>query len=364
MGVKYYDFKSIYSRYSNAIKTELDVISNISEDPDFEGYLKKFEKDFANFVGTKYAIGVSSGTAGLQFSLIASGIKEGDEVITTSNTYIATALAIRNIGAIPIFIDINPQSFNIDTNLIEGRITTKTKAIVPVHLYGHPCNMKIISEIAKKHNLQVIEDACQAHGASIDNHKIGSIGNAGCFSFYTYKVIGGMGNGGIVTTNSEEIYKKIKSLRDPESNCNLTLQSKRTPCYLDFPQIAMIKQQLADIDWIIKKRNQNADIYDKLLSDVDIILLNRPENTKHSLHSYVIRTNKRNDLKNYLKKNSIETEIEYPTPIHKTNIFKTTSTLPITEKISDQILSLPIHEHLTDDKIVFVANKIKEFFNT
>lgn len=364
--INFRNYDRQHKEIAKEINKEINRILNFYHDFESELYIRSFEKKFAKICNTKFALGTSSGTSALQLSLTALGIGKGDEVITVPNSYIATALAIANVGAKPVFVDVDVRTFNIDVNRIEEAVTEHTKAIMPVHLYGQMADMHSIMKLAKKYDLAVIEDACQAFGAEYDDKKAGSFGNANCFSFFTGKNLGGLGNGGAVVTNKPEIWKKIKNLRDPESNCELLRHSFRTPCYLDAIQAAFLIVKIPFIQQWINLRREKAKLYDKSLEGYDIILPLEEKNTKHSYYSYVIRCKQRDKLKNFLFKNRIETQIEYDLPIHLTKTFSNLNYISgdfsITEKLSKEILSLPISPFITDEEIKKVAKTIKLFY--
>lgn len=367
---KFINFRHYNRQYKEIVKElnkEINKILNFHRDFEFELYTQNFEKKFAKLCGAKFAIGTSSGTSALQLSLTALGIGKGDEVITPPNSYIATALAIANVGAKPVFVDIDANTFNIDVDKIEEVITDCTKAIMPVHLYGQIADMHPIIEIAKKHKLLVIEDACQAFGAEYKGKKAGSLGYAGCFSFFTGKNLGGLGNGGVVVTNSSEVRESINSLRDPESNCELLRRSLRTPCYLDAIQVAFLTAKLTFIQQWIDLRREKAKFYTELLEKCDILLPLEGKDAKHSYYSYVIRCKQRDKLKKFLFKHCIETQIEYALPIHLTKTFSylgcKEGNFPVTEKLSKEILSLPISPFITDEEIRAITKIIEKFYS-
>lgn len=348
------------------LNKELNRILNFCKDFEFWSYTQRFEKKFARLCNTKFSIGTHSGTAALQLSLIGLGIGPSDEIITVPNTYIATALAISNIGAKPVFTDVNEKTFNIDTNKIEEAITDRTKAIMPVHLYGQMADMNPILKLAKKYGLKVIEDACQAFGSEYYNKKAGSLGHAGCFSFFTSKSISGLGNGGIIVSNDKSFINNIKALRNPESEDSRLRLSKRTPCYLDAVQVAFLTAKLKDIDKWIRLRREKAKFYNESLKDLGIILPKESNNTKHAYYSYVIRLKERDKLRRFLDKKHIETQIEYPSPVHMTKTFEylgyKRGDFPVVEKLNKEILSLPISPFLKDEEIEKIVKGIKRFF--
>ncbi len=326
---------------------------------------KKLEEDFAKYIGARFAVGVNSGTDAIFLSLKAFGIKEGDEVITVSHTATPTVSAIRLTGATPVFVDIDPETFCIDTKKIEEKITPKTKAIVPVHIYGYPCDMKAIIEIAERHDLFVVEDACQAHGAMSEGKKVGSIGHTGAWSFYPTKNLGCLGDGGMITTNDEALYEKLKALRNYGEVAKFDNAIEGVNTRLDEMQAAILNASLPHLDSANARRAEIAALYSKELSGLSITL------PKHSdsrvWHLYVIRTDKRDALKEFLKEKGVETMIHYPTPVALQKAYTflgyTESSLPETLKASRQILSLPMYPELSDSEVLEVASAIKEFFS-
>ncbi|MFH1641572.1 MAG: DegT/DnrJ/EryC1/StrS family aminotransferase [Nanoarchaeota archaeon] len=363
--VMYHDFRYIHYKIRNKLTHELNHVLNLATEYELWNYVNKFEREFANLCGTRYATSTSSGTAALQFSLLAFGAGKGHEVITVGNSYIATALSISNTGAKPVFIDINPYNYNIDVNKIEEKITDKTKAIIPVHLYGQSADLDSIKKVAKKHNLKVVEDACQACGGRYKNKQVGSFGDTGCFSFYTSKNLSGLGNGGMIVSNDRKIVEKIKQLKNPESDDESLIKSKRTPAYLDAIQAAFLKAKLPFLEKSLKLKRTNAMLYNEFLKDESIVLPNEENFADHSYYSYVIRTKKRDQLQKYLSRKGVETQIEYKTPIHLTRTFSylgyKLGDLPNTEKISKEILSLPIGIHISTEDIAYICKNIKSF---
>jgi perosamine synthetase len=329
----------------------------------------KFEKEFAKYVGTKYAISTNSGTAALHLSLLALGIKNGDQVITTPFSFIATANAILHAGATPIFSDINIETYNIDPKRIRQNITEHTKAILPVHLYGYPCDMQQIMSIAQHKKIKVVEDACQAHGAEYNGMKIGTIGDVGCFSFYPSKNITVCGDGGMVVTNNEEIATLVIKLRDCGRKTKYEHDIIGYTARLNTVNAAIGRIQLKRLDQWNEKRIQNALTYNRLLSDLDEIVL--PPNPKKQIkpvyHLYVIRAKNRDKLKEYLENNGVQCAIHYPLPIHLQPIYKEIfhfqgGEYPMSELASQTCLSLPMHPSLTKDDITYVCEKIHEFY--
>ena len=323
--------------------------------------VKKFEKEFADFIGTKYSIGVASGTDALFLALKALDIGKGDEVITVSHTAIATVSAIEECGAKPVLADIEEDYFTIDTEQIEKLITSKTKAIIPVHIYGQPCDMDKILEIAKKYNLFVIEDCAQAHGAKYKNKTVGSIGDIGCFSFFPTKNLGSIGDGGAITTNDERLANKIAMLRlygwDKDRNTQFSGYNSR----LDEIQAAVLRVKLKYLTRDIKRRNNVAKFYEKYLSDLDLILPKVRKECYHAYHLFVIKTDDREKLLQYLKEHQIMPMIHYPRAVHMQKYYKNKINLPVTEKIVESILSLPMYPELKEEEIQYITVKLKEF---
>lgn len=330
-----------------------------------------FEKEFAKFCNCRYAVGVSSGTDALFLAITSLGLKKGDEVIVPAFTYIATALAVSYTGAKPVFVDIEQDSYNIDVTKIKQAITKRTKAIIPVHLYGQPANMPEILKIAKGHNLKVIEDAAQAHGASIRMedgrwHKTGGIGDIGCFSFYPSKNLGAMGDGGIIVTNNGEIHKKLLRLRDYGRISRYEHIIIGYNARLDTLQAAILRIKLRKLDAWNNLRQEAAAIYNELFKDASAVTTPYASPfAKHIYHIYAIRTKKRDELCQKLKTNGIGALIHYPIPLHLQKVYRNlgyqSGDFPVAEKIADQILSLPIYPFINRMQIKFVADSIKKF---
>ena len=355
-------YDSIKDEIDNAIQNVLNTTSFIMGEE-----LKKFEEEFAWFCDVKYAIGVANGSDALILALRACGIGEGDEVITVPHTFISTAEAISNVGGKVVFVDIDPKTYTIDVAKIEEKINEKTKAIIPVHLYGQPANMDPIMELAKKYDLKVIEDAAQAHGAEYKGKKVGSIGDVGCFSFYPGKNLGAYGDAGIVVTNNEEIAEKIKLLRNhgritKKYEHDIEGYSSR----LDNLQAAILRVKLRHLNKWNESRRENAKKYSELLSNIDgIITPYEADYTKHVYHLYVIRTERRDKLREELKSKGIATGIHYPIPLHLQPAYKylgyKRGDFPITEKASKEIISLPMFAELSEDQIGEIVRLIRNY---
>ncbi len=328
-------------------------------------WVAEFEEKVADYLGVKYAVGVGNGTDALSIALSAIDIKPGDEVITTPFTFIATAETIAMLGAKPVFVDIDPKTFNINPDLIEEAITEKTKAIIPVHLYGQAAEMDKIMEIAKKHNVYVIEDTAQGIGATYRGKKLGTIGDIGTFSFFPTKNLGALGDGGLVVTNNEEIYKKAKALRVHGSSVKYHHEYLGYNSRLDSLQAAYLLVKLPHTDRWNEKRRENAAFYNENLKDVVKVPVER-EGNYHIYHQYTIRTDKRDELKAFLSENGVGIGIHYPIPLHLQPALRylgyKEGDLPEAEKASKEVLSLPIFPELTEEEKAYVVEKIREFF--
>ena len=331
-------------------------------------YVELFEKEFSKYQKVKYAIGVGSGTDAIFLSLKALGIKEGDEVITPTYSFYATAGAIATAGAKPIFIDIK-DDLNIDENKIEEKITKKTKAIVPVHWSGRICNMDKILKIAKKYNLHVVEDACHAILAHDEKKRFaGNFGIVGCFSLHPLKNLNVWGDGGIITTNNKNIYQKLKLMRNhglsSRDNCKIYGFNSR----LDTIQAAVGLEMIKKINLITNSRIKNANYLNKNLKSIkQIKLIEERINFKSVYHLYQFYCEKRDDLNNFLRKNKIDSKIHYPKPLHLHEAAKKfkykKGQFPNAEKLSKEVISIPVHEFITKKQLDFMITKIQKFYN-
>ncbi len=321
----------------------------------------RFEEEFSKYIGAKYGIGVNSGSDALFLSLKALGIGQGDEVITVSHTFISTADAIMRNGAKPIFVDVDPDTYCIDTTKVEETITKKTTAILPVHLYGHPAEMDPLMELAQKYNLFVVEDACQAHGAEYKGKKVGSIGDLGCFSFYPTKNLGAYGDGGMIVTNNEEIAEKLRMLRNYGQSKKYHHDFMGVNSRLDEIQAAILQVKLKHLDEWNEKRRMIAKRYNELLENSEIAIPLEKDYAKHVYHLYVIKHKDRNKLQQQLLKDGIQTQIHYPIPVHKQKAYLdlVDAQLPITEKICDEILSLPMHPFMGSNEVSTISKVIQ-----
>ena len=324
--------------------------------------VESFEKEFASYNNAKYCIGVANGMEALQLSLMALGIKHGDEVITVSNTAVATALSITSVGATPVFVDIDKNSYNIDPKNIEKAITKKTKAIIPVHLFGQCADMSPITETAKRHSLKIVEDACQAHGAEHKGRKAGTIGDIGCFSFYPTKNLGAYGDGGAIVLNSKEDAEKLSALRNYGQEIRYAHKYRGLNSRLDEMQAAILRVKLKHLDENVARRRKNAKLYDELLKDKNITTPKEMPSNKHTYHLYVIRTKQRDRLQRQLRSKGIKTLIHYPIPLHLQGAFNSLGikkgALPVTEQYADEILSLPMYPQLKKEEIEEICKNI------
>ena len=325
--------------------------------------VENFEREFADYLGVKYCIGVGNGLEALHIILRAYGIGEGDEVIIPSNTYIATALAVSYAGATPVMVEPDERTYNINPDLIEKEITKKTKAIMPVHLYGQACNMDPINKVSKKYNLKVIEDAAQAHGATYKGKKCGALGDASGFSFYPTKNLGALGDAGAVTTNDKELAKKVRALRNYGSEKHYYNKYMGFNSRLDEMQAAILRVKLRHLEEFNKERKTIAQFYLNGLQNTNLILPYVPEWSEPVWHQFVIRTRKRDELQEYLKDSGVETAIHYPVPIHLQEAYKylgyKKGDFPIAEKIANEVLSLPMWVGLGEKEIELIYIMVK-----
>ncbi|WP_169083621.1 DegT/DnrJ/EryC1/StrS family aminotransferase [Paenibacillus sp. PL91] len=327
--------------------------------------VEDFEKQFAEYCGTKYCIGLANGLDALSLIIRAYGIGEGDEIIVPSNTYIASILAISANGSIPILVEPDLLSYNIDPKAIEEKITSRTKAIMVVHLYGQACNMDPINELAEKYNLKVFEDCAQAHGAIYKGKRVGNLGNAAAFSFYPGKNLGALGDGGAITLNDEEIYMQLKALRNYGSHRKYENLYKGVNSRLDELHAAVLKVKLKYLDDDNQVRRNIAVYYSQNIINpaVTLPLVEQADGLSHVWHLYVIRTNDRERLQTHLTNKGIQTLIHYPIPPHKQQAYRewNDEKYPISEKIHNQVLSLPISPVMTLEDAAKVTEAINEY---
>lgn len=360
--VSFLDLKTMNQQYSEEIKKAMEKVLNsgwyiLGEE------VTKFEKDFAKYCGVRHCIGVANGLDALTLIIKAYGIGEGDEVIVPSNTYIASILAISANGATPVLVEPSFQTYNIDPNKIEEKITKKTKAILAVHLYGQSADMDPINAIAEKYNLKVIEDGAQAHGALYKNQKVGSIGDAAGFSFYPGKNLGALGDGGAITTNDDELANSLRAFRNYGSHRKYENIFKGVNSRLDELQAAILNVKLKYLDNDNEKRNKIASYYLENINNPKISLPVVHESNKHVWHLFVLRTSNRGEFQEYLKENGVQTVIHYPIAPHKQQAYSewNDEVYPITEKIHDEVISIPISPVLTLEEASKVVKVINAF---
>jgi dTDP-4-amino-4,6-dideoxygalactose transaminase len=325
----------------------------------------EFEAAYAEYCDVSQAIGVDSGYSAVELALRANGIGPGDEVITQANTFIATVLPALNAGAKPVLVEIDPHYFNLDPAKIEAAITPATKAIVPVHLYGHPADMDPILEIARRHNLVVIEDAAQAHGARYKGRKIGGLGHAAAFSFYPAKPLGAFGDGGAVTTNDPDVAEQVRLLRNLGMPVKYHHEIRGFNFRLDSLQAAVLTQKLTRLEAWNAQRQEVARLYDEKLAGLPLVTPPVAPWADHVYHLYVIRVARRDALQEYLGQHGIGAALHYPIPLHQQEALKDlgykTGDFPITERYASEILSLPMYSGMTEDDVEYVAQTIRQF---
>jgi len=326
----------------------------------------QFEQNVAAYCGSKHAIGVSSGTDALLVALMALDVKPGDEVITTPFTFFATAGCIVRVGARPVFVDVDPDSYNIDPADIEERVTERTRAIIPVHLFGQLARMKPIMDIARRHNLAVIEDACQAIGASQDGVKAGNFGDCGCFSFYPTKNLGGFGDGGLVTTNDDELAQQIRILRDHGQNPRYFYRVIGGNFRLDGIQGAVLNVKLKYLERWNDARRRHAKLYDRLLAGSPIKTPRIDANNVSIYHQYTVTVPDRDALQKHLAENGIGSAVFYPKPLHVQDCFEDLGyhegDMPVAERLCREVLSLPLYPELQPDQIEHIAATAIKFY--
>ena len=352
-----------------AIASELEqAIEAVLSNCDFilGNQVAEFEREFASFVGTKYAIGTGNGLDALKLTLQALDIGSGDEVILPANTFIATALAVSAVGARPVFVDCDRRTYNIDPEAVERAITGATKAIIAVHLTGQPADMEKISEIARRRNLMIVEDAAQAHGASYHRRACGAMGIAGCFSFYPSKNLGCAGDGGLVTTHDADLASRIRRLRNYGEGEKYQHIEKGANSRLDTLQAAILRVKLRHLNEWNRKRTTHAQTYRSFLEGIDGITCQSVlGGVVHAYHLFVIETSRRDELKQYLRSHGIQTGIHYPTPIHLQKAYSelgyARGTFPNCEELASRMLSLPMFPELTEPDIEYVCDHIRMF---
>jgi dTDP-4-amino-4,6-dideoxygalactose transaminase len=351
-----------------AIKIELDeAIQSVLNDGWFilGKNVSAFEKEFAAYCSAGFAVGVGNGTDALQLALMACGVGSGDEVITAPLSATFTALAISAVGAVPTFVDIDPNTYNMDPQKLEEAIGPRSKAIMPVHLYGQPADMDPILAVARKYNLLVIEDAAQAHGALYKGHRAGVVGDVGCFSFYPSKNLGAFGDGGMVVTNNPETAEKLRMLRHGGQKTRYDHQLLGRNSRLDELQAAILRVKLTHLEKWNERRRHIAALYTALLGDSKVEPPIEMPHARHIYHLYVIRCEDRDALQEHLAERGVGTAIHYPIPIHLQGAYRWLNlgrgSFPIAERCAEQVLSLPIYPELTDAKVRQIAAHIRDW---
>jgi len=365
MNIPFLDLKTQFREIEGEV---LPMVKEAMENAAFIGgpQVSGFETEFAAFCESKYCVGVNSGTDSLRFALMAAGIGPGDEVITVPHTFIATSEAISQVGAKPVFVDILPDTYNMNASKIQRAIGPKTKAVIPVHIYGQPADMDSILEIAKRKNLVVIEDACQAHGSLYKGKKAGSMGLVGCFSFYPGKNLGAYGEGGAVVTQSEDIANKIRMIRDHGQAKKYFHDMEGYNGRLDAIQAGVLRIKLRRLPAWNEARRRNAQYYNESLSPIKgVTVPTEADGCHHVYHLYVILVDNRDGLQQYLNDKGVGTGLHYPVPLHlqKAYAYKgyKEGDFPVTESVAKRLLSLPMFPELTKAQIEYVAECIKQF---
>lgn len=353
-----------------SIRTEImDAIDRVFVSGQFVGgqWVETFEEQFARFVGSRYAVGVGSGTAALELALKTAGIANGDEVIVPANSFFATAEAVSNVGARPVFADVAPATFHLDVNSVERVMTPKTRAIIPVHLYGRAMDLTALQEVADRRGLTIIEDAAQAHGTERNGIHTGGSGRLTCFSFYPGKNLGAYGEAGVVTCNDPVHTERLRLLRDHGSPAKYVHQIVGTNSRLDAIQAAVLSVKLQYLREWNARRVQNAKTYAARLRKACIQLPEIPSGREHNFHLFVVRVNNRDGLRAHLKACDIATGIHYPHPLHLTPAYRDSGcplpSLPVSEALASEILSLPMYPELMESQIHEVCEAVMQFLD-
>ena len=361
-------FVDLKAQYSGLREEMNSAVLNVLESAYFVGgpILERFEQEFAAFVGAQYCVGVANGTDAITLAARAAGLGPGDEVLVPVNSFFATAEAISNAGATPVFVDVDPVTFHMDARLAAKSITDRTEAIVPVHLYGRAMDMKPFEALAEQHNLTIIEDCAQAHGASVQGNTVGSSGRLTCFSFYPGKNLGAYGDGGAVTTSDPELLNRLRMLRDHGSPAKYQHSVVGWNSRLDSLQAAVLSVKLPNLHrWNAARRDHARKLTAALLGS-PIIPPAIPEGNQHVFHLFVVRCSQRDELKHYLQEKGIQTGIHYPVPLHLTGAYQTLGapgrgSMPVTETLAGEILSLPMYAEMSDEQIAYVILALQEF---
>jgi dTDP-4-amino-4,6-dideoxygalactose transaminase len=369
MNVPLLDLKA---QFRGIKKEVMDAVETTCEEQAFVlgSRVVELEQALASYVGASHAVGVASGSDALLLSLMALGVGPGDEVISVPFTFFATTGAVSRLGARPVFVDIRPDTFNVDPQQIEKKITAKTKAIIPVHLFGQCAEMGAINEIAKRRKVAVIEDACQAIGAMQNGIKAGVLGDTGCFSFFPSKNLGGFGDGGLITTNDAKLHEALAMLRVHGSRVRYVHEQIGINSRLDALQAAILRVKLNHLDRWTEGRRRNAARYERLFTEARLLdrvtlPVTQPGNY-HVFNQYTIRAQRRDELKNFLKDRGIGTEVYYPIPMHVQDCYRflghKKGDFPVSEQAAAEALSLPVFAELTDEQLAYVVGTIKDFY--
>ena len=358
-------YRSIKSEVDAAIQRVLDTSAFV-----LGREVEAFERAFAEYVGAEFCVGVSNGTAAIQLALTACGVGAGDEVIVPANTFFATAEAVSTAGATPVFVDCDPVSYNVDASKIEAAVTPRTRAVIPVHLYGQPADLDVVFEIAERHNLFVIEDAAQAHGARYKGRRVGPLGRAGCFSFYPGKNLGAYGEGGAVVTNDKEVARRVRLLRDHGSEQKYRHEIVGYNFRLEGIQGAVLGVKLQHLDRWNALRREHAARYRELLAPLGASgALALPEETPYAegvYHLFVVQAEARDSLQRFLSAAGVQTGIQYPVPVHLQPAYAPLGhkegDFPEAERQARRLLSLPMFAELTERQIAYVADALGDFF--
>jgi len=360
-------FLDLVAQYRGLREEVMPVIQGVLERSHFilGEEVAAFEEQFAAYCGVDHCVGVSSGTEALHLALRALEIGPGDEVITAANSFAATAYAIAYTGATPVFVDVDARDYNLDIDLVEQAITARTRAILPVHLYGQPAEMTVLGDLARQHGLKVVEDACQAHGALWEGRPAGSLGDAGCFSFYPGKNLGAYGDGGAVVTNDSDLADRLRLLRNygqRPKNVHIQLGYNAR---LDTLQAAVLLVKLRHLDEWNERRRRAAEEYRRALADSELVLPVEKPNVRHVYHLYVVQHEQRDELLAYLERRKIYCGIHYPHPLTLAAPFRTARSVPegvpVATRLAGRILSLPIYPELTPRQVAEVADAIHSF---
>jgi dTDP-4-amino-4,6-dideoxygalactose transaminase len=363
MKVPFVDLWAQYQSIKNEIDTAMEAVIKSSS---FIGgqYVKQFEEEFAAYCGAKYCVGVGNGTDAIYIALRALGVGPGDEVITAANSFIATSEAITMTGARVVFVDCDPQTYNIDCKKVPAAITPRTKAIVPVHLYGQPADMKTLNDIALKNNIFIVEDAAQAHGAEYDGCRVGTLGNAACFSFYPGKNLGAYGDGGAIVTNDESLADRCRMIANHGRLKKYDHEFEGVNSRLDGLQAAILSAKLKHLDDWLQKRRGNAALYKDLLSDSGVTCPFEAPNVKHVYHLFVVEVPRREEIQKHLNAKCIATGIHYPIPLPNLMAYRYLghhpSDFPNATGLSTKILSLPMFAELEREQIEYVCAELKQ----